>query len=46
MVPMSDLLQAQASLQQALNSQTDARISYLKALKTWQDISYLCRTDN
>lgn len=46
MVPLSDMLQSQASLQQARDSQTDARISYLKALRTWQDISYLCRTDN
>ena len=43
---MSELLQAQATLQQALNAQTDARTSYLKALRTWQDISYLCSSEN
>ena len=46
LVPMSELLQAQASLQQALDAQTDARTSYLKALRTWQDISYLCSSEN
>lgn len=46
LVPMSELLQAQATLQQALDAQTDARTSYLKALRTWQDISYLCSSEN
>jgi len=41
LVPLSELLQSQASLREASNGLTDARTNYRKALRIWQDISYL-----
>lgn len=46
LVPMSELLKAQASLQQAEDDAVDACTAYRKVLRIWQDISYLCELEN
>lgn len=46
LVPISELLKAQASLQQAEDGAVDACTAYRKVLRIWQDISYLCSSEN
>ncbi len=41
LVPLSELLQSQASLREACNGLTDARTNYRKALRVWMDIAEL-----
>lgn len=41
LVPLSDLLQSQASYRQSCNGLTDARTAYRKALRVWMDIADL-----
>ena len=41
LVPLSDVLEAQAALRQEKNSSIDSLAEYRKALRSWKDISYI-----
>lgn len=41
LVPLSDVLEAQAALRQEKNSSIDSLAEYRKALRSWRDISYI-----